>query len=631
MVVVKITEDNFINIDPSILLDAKRYPQMEDMVVSIDAAFTPDYSKKYALLMQAKLAPVIDAMPADLQAKYFRLLKVLLLQSLLTMSDQEKERFFKETILETFSADYTNVRLWIELVFRSSYAAPDIIEKYRQLFLKGLQENIQALGSQVIKVGGEETPRPPTVRNWLLDYTRLSKTVDNRPRGRIEEGKYMMASADVAKLALPDKNILLKLIEFFDWLSFGDLRFDASFPESKAVKERILEENQYSPGIPSDLIALINRRRQGTANSVEFAVQSRIPPRAPLAALQPVSQAPQKPSVFTYSQAASQQNRAAPVSKPMDGAVSRPPAGGAFTRENAESAKQTGARLPRELTEEVESTPSQKSRSFSASQLSRVSLSQAVANADQESLQSNGNLRVGKQPPVPVPPKPIDPGAKPKTVNFSASTPTKPAGIQAGMYAPVPAKPAPSPVIKFASRESVPRPVFEMSKPQPTVAPSGAQIPPSRPAPLIDLLENRNQDMVHSAAGQVVDLTRRPVLYIEAIKQPEALSKIELKDFLPEEFDSKLSQIKQKVVDLSKEFQIPIKKVTEQFYKSPLYELYVAMAVAVTNDAGSTDQGETIARVAKNYQSAGKDVLSRDQFLSMGRFKKELTELEESI
>jgi hypothetical protein len=50
------------------------------------------------------------------------------------------------------------------------------------------------------------------------------------------------------------------------------------------------------------------------------------------------------------------------------------------------------------------------------------------------------------------------------------------------------------------------------------------------------------------------------------------------------------------------------------------------MAVAVMNDAGS-DQKAAFEKVQKNYETAKKDFLTREQFLALNRFKKDLSQL----
>ena len=109
------------------------------------------------------------------------------------------------------------------------------------------------------------------------------------------------------------------------------------------------------------------------------------------------------------------------------------------------------------------------------------------------------------------------------------------------------------------------------------------------------------------------------------ITQIADLQKISLSD-LSSGFDQGLTSIKALVSNLAVQNKLPVKQVLNYFYRSPLYNLYVAMAVAVMNDAAS-DQTTAFEKVQKNYQAAKKEFLTREQFLSLNRFKKELAQL----
>lgn len=607
MAIVKITEENFAKIDPAMLRDSSRYPQVEAMVASVDAAYTPSYSKQYAILLRDKLEPVIDNLPPDLQTKYFRLIKVLLLQSLDQMSDPEKERFFRESILEVFYADISDPRLWVDLIFRKNYALPEKVESYRRLFLKGLNENIQVLGNQEIKVAGEDAPKPPILANWLLDYVRVSRASTSKSRGRIEEGRFMNASQNVQRLSLPDKNALLKVLEFYDWLNFADLKYDFSFPGEKA-REKIYEEGEYSTNIPRELVDKINRMRAEKAVAKAPARPQAPAPVAPKFTDMSFSKPPviPRPPVPARPVFTAQPKFTQAPAKPVDGAAK-------FSMGSILNKISQPAEPRREAPRKNELRPTPpKSYSFSASALSKVSLSSAIANADQESLPQSGNLRMGKiQPQAPAKPSmPAD--LKEPVPNLQADFKPKPAFI------PVPQKP------QFAANvpqaPAMPKPAMQNVQ---AVAPAARAEAAAAPAnALNNLLLQR---------GAVVDLSRKPLLNIAEINKPELFQQITAGAFPPEGFDEKLSQLKQKIVDISKDYQLPIKKVTDNFYRSPLYVLYVSMAVAVMNDTSASGQSEAFEKVAKNYQAAKKESLTYRQFVSLGNFKKELAGLEESI
>jgi len=217
--IIKIVEENFKNIDPQLLLDPKWYPDIEGMILSVDAAETPDYSKQYAIVLADKLAKIGNKMPSDIADKYFRLLKVLRLGSLLSVSDNEKEKFFRELILDTFGLDFVNVKNKIDFVFRSYFDAKEIVEDLRSLFLRGIEKNIELLGNNniVATVAGEDKLVRPTLQNWLTDYNGSAHiNPEIKKRGGYEQVNYITNSRNTKGLNKTDRDVLLKILQFYD-------------------------------------------------------------------------------------------------------------------------------------------------------------------------------------------------------------------------------------------------------------------------------------------------------------------------------------------------------------------------------------------------------------------------------
>src|SRR3989344_6719896 len=117
-----IVEENFKDIDPNLLLDPKRYPEVEDMVVSISAAADFGYAREYVKLMADKLTVLAEKIPSDLAGKYLRLLKALRLFSIADVSDGEKEKFFREHVADSMLLEFVDVPYWIELVMKMYYS-----------------------------------------------------------------------------------------------------------------------------------------------------------------------------------------------------------------------------------------------------------------------------------------------------------------------------------------------------------------------------------------------------------------------------------------------------------------------------------------------------------------------------
>lgn len=261
----KIIEENFKDIDPKILLDPDHYQDVENMVISIDSAETADYSKEYAFLLADKLSRIGDKIDPGLFEKYLKLLKVLRLGSLLAVNDTEKEKFFKESILDVFRLDFVNVKDKVDFVFRSYYGSREIIQNLRNIFLTGIENNAEILGSEdiIVTISGSEKKLKPTLRNWLIDYNSTQHVnPEIKKRGGYEQVSYMTSSPNVRTLKKQNRELLLKIIQFYDWLKFDPLIYNFRLPNQPEWEERFVNIQSPQSLIPDEFIDKINQSRQ---------------------------------------------------------------------------------------------------------------------------------------------------------------------------------------------------------------------------------------------------------------------------------------------------------------------------------------------------------------------------------
>src|SRR3989338_395720 len=253
-----IVEENFKDIDPNLLLDPKRYPEVENMVVSISAAADFGYAREYVKLMADKLTVLAEKIPSDLAGKYLRLLKALRLFSIADVSDGEKEKFFREHVADSMLLEFVDVPYWIELVMKMYYPSSDLVEQERKIYLRGLESNVQLLGKEDLAAGHER--KHPTVGNWLSDYRAfVNLAAAKTRRGALEELTYINQSPNVKKLGANERLVLQKLIKLYDWLSSERFQYDFSLPEQQPEEELMLPGDQHDL-IPKDLADFVNTR-----------------------------------------------------------------------------------------------------------------------------------------------------------------------------------------------------------------------------------------------------------------------------------------------------------------------------------------------------------------------------------
>jgi hypothetical protein len=261
---ILITEENFQDIEPKLLLDPQRYEDIEVLVISILAGGSGDEAKECASILADKLSIIGEGLSKDLQKKYINLLKVLKLIALKSLSDLGQENFFAEQILDIFKIDFIDVKEQIGLVFSSYFEASDIIENLRGLFLKGLEKNQELLGQGNIKItiSGEVRMVKPSLQNWLFDYnTSVHINKELKKRAGYEQINYATGSLNVRTLDKENRDVLLKVIQLYDWLKFDPLKYDFRLPGQPSWQEDVIDVDSPQKYIPDDLIQSIEKFR----------------------------------------------------------------------------------------------------------------------------------------------------------------------------------------------------------------------------------------------------------------------------------------------------------------------------------------------------------------------------------
>ena len=259
-----ITEENFHKIDPNLLLDASHFRQIEDVILSVIAAGSPDYAKEMMFVLGDKLENVAEQLTSELQNRYITLLRVLKLLALRTLSDTDKEKFFSEDVLDIFKFGYIDGQELISVIFKSYNEARDIVETYRKIFLRGLESNKQTLGKQNIKlISAGDAPVAPSIKNWLTDYNSTAHvSSQTHTRSGFEQASYITAAKNVSGLSKEEKDILLKILRLYDWLRFSPLKYSFALPGQQPLQDEYVNVEKEQKYIPDEFIELIERRRE---------------------------------------------------------------------------------------------------------------------------------------------------------------------------------------------------------------------------------------------------------------------------------------------------------------------------------------------------------------------------------
>ena len=89
---------------------------------------------------------------------------------------------------------------------------------------KTIQTATEKLGTETLKLRSSDKRLPPALGNWVSDYFQsvLLPTGREKIPGSVDRISYVNQSLNVRQLAKEDKDLLLHVLELYDWLRFGD-------------------------------------------------------------------------------------------------------------------------------------------------------------------------------------------------------------------------------------------------------------------------------------------------------------------------------------------------------------------------------------------------------------------------
>jgi hypothetical protein len=89
---------------------------------------------------------------------------------------------------------------------------------------RALRESVSALGTNPIKVGTDETPKRPTVGNWIRDYDHF---LGMEKHTKVERGQYLFQNPNTRGLTSQEKKKLDQLFELYEKLKWSTYELGA--------------------------------------------------------------------------------------------------------------------------------------------------------------------------------------------------------------------------------------------------------------------------------------------------------------------------------------------------------------------------------------------------------------------
>ncbi|MBL7154947.1 MAG: hypothetical protein ISS88_00365 [Candidatus Portnoybacteria bacterium] len=159
---------------------------------------------------QLKKSPELIASSPEIYQQYQDLIIKLEFMSLPTLTDERVFELIKKHLISALKSNIDlNQRIALNIFSRPVFVRGEFKKRARQ----ALKENRQKIGGQSLTIKGKPTPQPPTLKNWLLDY---DQTMGIKKHSELEREQYLAQNPNVRKLASVEKDLLRKVLKFYD-------------------------------------------------------------------------------------------------------------------------------------------------------------------------------------------------------------------------------------------------------------------------------------------------------------------------------------------------------------------------------------------------------------------------------
>jgi len=236
--------------------------QEEFQKIAREIIWTEDISRARTLIVKIenllKEKPDLSVNQPQLYQYCQDILIKLRFVALTTLPDQQVFDLIKGRFLDALKTGIDVYRiLEINLCSRPVFARGEFKKGTRQ----ALKENRQKIGSQSLTIKGKPTPQLPTLKNWLLDY---DSETGNEKHSELERGQYSAQNPNVRKLEQIEKDLLRKVLKFYDDLKPTPVSQTEKWMKTARDKGLIppLEESELEavsptslPGIPPETLS----------------------------------------------------------------------------------------------------------------------------------------------------------------------------------------------------------------------------------------------------------------------------------------------------------------------------------------------------------------------------------------
>ncbi|MFH2136036.1 MAG: hypothetical protein ABII19_00145 [Patescibacteria group bacterium] len=246
--------EDFMALPPERLVSRETLEQVKALVFELqedkEVGEAVDILRRL-LEMLEKLPTLKDDEP-ELAKEYDDLVVRLKYFVFTTLPDEDAESLLRKNL--RFGITSGDFDIKEKIVDRLYFYADDALGgERRKKMLNAMRENEEKIGGEklVLRSGGTEEP---TIKNWLRDYELFFEKPGRR--GAVEEATFVNQDKNVQNLSGADKDFLLKLLNFYDYLMFQP----AIVQETKILPQKIIrgklvsEETEEIPVTAEDIV-----------------------------------------------------------------------------------------------------------------------------------------------------------------------------------------------------------------------------------------------------------------------------------------------------------------------------------------------------------------------------------------
>ncbi|MBI5072133.1 hypothetical protein HZB93_04605 [Candidatus Falkowbacteria bacterium] len=249
--------EDFLALPPAQLANQTTLEQVKSLVFELEK----DKEVGEAVDLLRRLLEMLNKLPTlgrdepELAVEYASIVRRLRYFVFSTLPDEDAEELLRTNL--RFGIESGEFDLKEKIVDRLSVYSDDIVGgERRKKMISAIRENEEKIGGGALEPKGAGGKEDPTIRNWLRNYELFFEKPGSR--GAVEEATFANQDKNAQRLSEADRDFLLKLLNFYDYLMFQPALVQATktFYRKIGQEKMIPKEAEEIPVTPEDIVKI---------------------------------------------------------------------------------------------------------------------------------------------------------------------------------------------------------------------------------------------------------------------------------------------------------------------------------------------------------------------------------------